>query len=309
MPIVDLDAALPHEPLLDIEVMMSEFRAALCEVEPSALREVCLEIPTITWDDIGGLAAVKDEFREMWEWPRSHAELYRQARLRPPKGVLLEGPPGTGKTLLAKAVAHESGANFIAVKGPELLSKYVGESEKGVRDVFRKARQASPCIIFFDEIDALAPRRGAPGDHHVAERVVAQLLSEMDGVEDLEDVLVLAATNRADMLDPGLLRPGRFDRVIAVGLPGERDRAAILRVHARGRPIAPDVDIDAIARRASGLSGAQLEHVMHDAAMRAMREIVNAGHYETATLRIERRHVDAALDEYQNCREPPRPTE
>ena len=166
-----------------------------------------IEMPDVGWDDIGGLARIKEEFREMWEWPLTHAELYRQARLRPPKGVLFAGPPGTGKTLIAKAIARESAANFISVRGPELLSKYVGDSEKGVREVFRKARQASPCIIFFDEIDAIAPRRGSGADHHVTERVVAQLLTEMDGVEDLEGVLVLAATNRADMLDPALPAP------------------------------------------------------------------------------------------------------
>ena len=257
------------------------------------------------WDDIGGLARLKEEFREMWEWPLTHAELYRQARLRPPKGVLFAGPPGTGKTLIAKAIARESAANFISVRGPELLSKYVGDSEKGVREVFRKARQASPCIIFFDEIDAIAPRRGHGADNHVTERVVAQLLTEMDGVEDLEGVLVLAATNRADILDPALLRPGRFDRIVEVGLPEKAERAAILRVHARGRPFSPEVDFDDLAERTAGFSGAELERVVREAAMQAMRELLIArdNGADTAELCIERRHVDAArAAEHQNCR-------
>jgi transitional endoplasmic reticulum ATPase len=278
---------------------------ALCDVEPSALREVFVEIPDVGWDDVGGLARVKDEFREMWEWPLAHADLYRQARLRPPKGVLFEGPPGTGKTLLARAIARESGANFISVKGAELLSKYVGDSEKGIREVFRKARQASPCIIFFDEIDALAPRRGASsGDGHVGERVVAQLLTEMDGIEDLEGVLVLAATNRADMLDDALLRPGRFDRVLSIGLPGEADRAAILRVHGRGRPLSPDVDFAALARRTPGFSGADLERVMRDAAMGAMRDVLTRGVDDRSAtpLRIEPRHIEVALSEHRTCK-------
>ena len=303
LPLVDLESALPQEQLLDIDVRLDDFMSAQREVEPSALREVFLEIPDVAWDDVGGLARVKDEFREMWDWPRAHPDLYRLARLRPPKGVLFAGPPGTGKTLLAKAIAHESGANFISVKGPELLSKYVGESEKGIRDVFRKARQAAPCIIFFDEIDALAPRRGSGGDHHVAERVVAQLLSEMDGIEDLEGVLILAATNRADMIDPALLRPGRFDRVIDVGLPGDADRAAILRVHAKSRPLAADVDFDALALMTEGFSGADLERLMHESAMSAVRELLVSGaEIATSTLRIERRHLDRALDARQSAR-------
>jgi transitional endoplasmic reticulum ATPase len=304
LPVVGLDEGLPHEQLLDIEVAMADFMSALCDVEPSALREVFVEIPDVRWDDVGGLARVKDEFREMWEWPLAHADLYREARLRPPKGVLFEGPPGTGKTLLAKAIARESGANFISVKGPELLSKYVGDSEKGIRDVFRKARQASPCIVFFDEVDALAPRRGAAsGDGRVSERIVAQLLSEMDGIEDLEGVLVLAATNRADMLDPALLRPGRFDRTITIGLPDAADRAAILRVHARGRPFAPGLDVDALVDRTRGWSGADLEGLMREAAMCAMREHLDRGDHKSATpLRIEARHVDAALREHRTCK-------
>ena len=275
LPGLDLErASVAHERLLEIDVTMDDFSAALREVEPSALREVFIELPDVGGDDVGGLEDVKRELREIVEWPVQHADLFRRARLQPPKGVLLHGPPGTGKTLLVKAAARQSGANFISVKGPELLSKYVGESEKGIREVFRKARQAAPCIIFFDEIDAIAPRRGSNGDGHVAERVVAQLLSEMDGVEDLAGVLVLAATNRADMLDPALLRPGRFDRLVAVGAPDENARAAILRVHARGRPLGADVDLTDLAHRTDGFTGADLDQLMRDAAMAALRDVV-----------------------------------
>jgi transitional endoplasmic reticulum ATPase len=242
---------------------------------------------------------VKQELREIVEWPAQYPELFRRARLRPPRGVLLQGAPGTGKTLLAKAVAKQSGSNFISVKGPELISKYVGESEKGVRDVFRKARQASPCVVFFDEIDAIAPRRGAGRDGQVTERVVAQLLSEMDGIEDLGGVLVLAATNRADVLDPALLRPGRFDRLIDVGHPDESDRLAILQVHRRGRPFSPDVDLSEIARHTDGFSGADLENLLREAALNAIRELLAQTDGTNATLLIEPRHV---LEAYESAR-------
>ena len=288
---LDEGASVPHEQLLAIDVTMDDFMTALLEVEPSALREVLVEVPDVAWEDIGGLERVKQELREIVEWPLAHAELFRRARLRPPKGVLLEGPPGTGKTLLVKAVARQAGANFISVKGPELLSKYVGESEKGVREVFRKARQASPCIIFFDEIDALAPRRGSSGDGHVAERVVAQLLSEMDGVEDLRGVLVLAATNRMDAIDAALLRPGRFDRVIEMGPPDETDRLAILQVHGRGRPLAPDVDFVDLARRTDGFSGADLEKLLREAAMSALRDFLARGQHAGAAFEVHAAHV------------------
>lgn len=292
LPGLDLEAAsVSQEQLLAIEVAMDDFMAALGEVEPSALREVFVEVPDVHWDDIGGLERVKRELREIVEWPVQYPELFRRAGVRPPKGVLLQGPPGTGKTLLVKAVARQSGANFISVKGPELLSKYVGESEKGVRDVFRKARQASPCIVFFDEIDAIAPRRGTSGDGHVAERVVAQLLSEMDGVEDLRGVLVLAATNRVDVLDPALLRPGRFDRIVEIGPPDQADRHAILQVHGRGRPLAADVDLLEVARRTEGFTGAQLEKLLREAAMMALREFLPRQAEEDAVLEVEARHV------------------
>lgn len=316
MPIVELDARDPHETLVDIEVEMADFTSALREVEPSALREVFTEIPEVTWDDVGGLEAVKRELQEIWEWPVKHAELFRHAGLKPPKGVLLGGPPGTGKTMLAKAVARESGANFISVKGPELLSKYVGESEKGIREIFRKARQASPCVVFFDEIDSIAPRRGGSGDHHVTERVVAQLLAELDGMEDLVGVLVLAATNRADMLDPALVRPGRFDRIIEIGRPGEADRVDILRVHTRGRPFARGIDFAALARQTDGFSGAELQQLLQQAAAHALRECISRGataereqQNSSPSLTIDEQHISHALtmiraarSEHRNCK-------
>jgi transitional endoplasmic reticulum ATPase len=305
LPAMDLDlASVSQEQLLGIEVSMADFETALCEVEPSALREVLVEVPDVHWDDIGGLDKVKQELREIVEWPLQHGELFRRAGLRPPRGVLLQGPPGTGKTLLVKAVARQSGANFISVKGPELLSKYVGDSEKGIREVFRKARQASPCIVFFDEIDALAPRRGSSGDAHVAERVVAQLLAEMDGVEDLRGVLVLAATNRVDAVDPALLRPGRFDRVVAIDPPGEADRLAILRVYARRHPLANDVNLSEYARLTAGFTGAELENLLREAATAAVREHVARDVPDVSALHVEARHVAHAYANVQQraCR-------
>ena len=260
---------------MQLHISMDDFSSALRDVQPSGLREVLVEVPDVFWDDIGGLEKVKSELREIVEWPVRHQALYELAQLRPPKGILLSGPPGTGKTLLAKAVAKELGINFIAVKGPELLSKYVGESEKGLREIFCKARQAAPCVIFFDEIDALVPRRStSSNDGHVGERIVAQMLSEMDGIEALEGVLVLAATNRHDMIDPALLRPGRFDRVIELGRPDESDRLSILEVHNRCRPLGPDVDLRELARETDGFTGADLEKLSQEAAMAAVRDFL-----------------------------------
>src|SRR5881628_2839530 len=211
--------------------MNADFLDALKEVEPSAMREVLVEVPDIKWDDIGGLEDVKEELREAIEWPLKYQELFTQMDAKPPKGLLLYGPPGTGKTLLARAVANESEANFISIKGPELLSKWVGESEKGVREVFRKARQAAPCIIFFDEIDAIAPTRGAGlGNSHVTERVISQLLTELDGLEILTNVIVIGATNRPDIVDAALLRPGRFDRILYVPPPDRDSRIQIIKI-------------------------------------------------------------------------------
>jgi transitional endoplasmic reticulum ATPase len=287
-------SAIPPEDLLHLDVKMSDFLSALRDIEPSALREVAIEVPDVDWNDIGGLESVKRDLRESIEWPIHHRALLRDARLRPPKGILLHGPPGTGKTLLAKAAAKQCGANFISVKGPELLSKFVGDSERGIREIFRKARQAAPCVVFFDEIDALVPRRAAGGDGHVSSRVVAQMLAEMDGVEDLHGVVVLGATNRADMLDPALLRPGRFDHVLEIGYPDEADRLAILRVHSRGRPLPGTVDLNDLARRTAGFSGAQLDRVIRDATWFALREMIANG--MNAPFEIRALHIEAALD-------------
>ncbi|MEK7404226.1 MAG: CDC48 family AAA ATPase [Acidobacteriota bacterium] len=279
IPKVDYDlASIPYELLQELEVTMDDFLAALKEVEPSAIREIFVEVPAVSWDDVGGLDEIKQRLRETVEWSVQHGPLFELARLKPPKGILLHGAPGTGKTLLAKAVAKEAGLNFISVKGPELLSKYVGESERGVREVFKKARQASPCIVFFDEIDALAPRRGAGGgDSHVAERVVSQLLTEMDGIEDLKGILVLAATNRIDIIDPALLRAGRFDLLLELPMPDEESRLRILRVHTRGKPLAAGVNLEELARGTEGFTGADLEGICREAGLSAIRQFLAAG--------------------------------
>ena len=264
---------LPPELLEKLIITQTDFLEALKVVRPSALREVLIEIPSITYNDIGGLQEVKQELIEAVEWPLKHKEAFTRLGVKPPKGVLLYGPPGTGKTLLAKAVAHESEANFILVKGPELLSKWVGESEKAVRKIFEKARQTSPTIIFFDEIDSIAPRRNEGGsDSGVTERVVNQLLTEMDGLQELNDVVIIAATNRPDILDTALMRPGRFDRIILVPVPEKKSRRAIFEVHAKGMPLAKDVSMDDIVDKTEGYVGADIEAVCREAAILALRE-------------------------------------
>lgn len=275
----DIDFALtqiPYEQLEALEVHMEDFLSALREVEPSAIREVFVEVPDVRWEDIGGLEAVKQRLTEAVEWPLKFPELFDQAGIRPSKGILLSGPPGTGKTMLAKAIANVSEVNFISVKGPSLLSKYVGESEKAVREVFKKARQSAPCIVFFDEIDALAPARSGGGgsDGHVSERVLGQFLAEMDGVEELKGVLILGATNRQDRLDPALLRHGRFDERVEIGLPDRESRHRIFEVHLKGKPFQSDPNIVLLAERSEGLSGADIAGICHDAAVRAVRRAV-----------------------------------
>ena len=244
-------------------------------MEPSAIREVFTEIPDVKWDDVGGLEDVKRMLMEVIEWPFKYPELFRQARTSTPKGVLLTGPPGTGKTLLAKAVASQSGVNFISVKGPALLSKWVGESEKDIREVFKKAKQASPCIIFFDEIDALIPIRGTGGDSHVTERVISQFLTELDGIEELKGVTVLAATNRPEIIDPAILRAGRFDIQIELPMPSEMARREIFDIHTRDKPLADDVDIDRLTAPTEGLAGSDIEAICRKASMLAIREFVS----------------------------------
>jgi transitional endoplasmic reticulum ATPase len=279
MPDIDFSlTTIPYEQLAKLEVHMDDFLGALREVEPSAIREVFVEVPDVYWRDVGGLKWVKDRLKEAVEWPLQYAHLFKEAGIKPPKGILLSGPPGCGKTLLAKAIANESRVNFISVKGPALLSKYVGESERGVREIFRKARQAAPCIIFLDEIDALLPMRGVgSGDSHVSERVLSQFLAELDGIEELKGVLVLGATNRLDILDPAVLRPGRFDEIVEIPPAQEEDRREIFKVHLRGKPLAPGIDAAALAARTEGFSGAEIASVCNQAALSAVRRALSKG--------------------------------
>ena len=277
LPEIQNDEEIPKEVMEKIVVTGDDFKSAQKEIQPSALREVLVQIPDIKWDDVGGLEDVKQELKEAVEWPLKHPETFQRLGIRPPKGTLLYGIPGTGKTLLAKAVASESEANFISVKGPELLSKWVGESEKGVREVFRKAKQAAPTVIFFDEIDAIASARsGNDTDSGVTKRVVNQLLTEMDGLEELEDVAIIAATNRPDILDAGLMRPGRFDRHIQVKEPDEEARLAIFKVHTKDMPLAKDVDLNKLAKNTDGYVGADIEAVCREAAMLTLRDNLEA---------------------------------
>ncbi len=280
---------IPQEVLDKLEVNAEDFLGALREVQPSAIREVFVEIPNVRWEEIGGLANEKQELIEVVEWPLKKPEAFRRIGITPPKGVLIFGPPGCGKTLLARAVATESEANFISVKGPELLSKWVGESEKAIREVFRKARTAAPAIIFFDEIDALAPTRGmAAGDSHVTERVISQLLTEMDGLETTKDILVLAATNRPDLIDPALLRTGRFDRFVYIGAPDEKSREEIFRIYMANMPLDSDVDVQKLVQATPYFVGGDIEALCREAGMRALRENMQAE-------KVSWRHFEDAL--------------
>jgi transitional endoplasmic reticulum ATPase len=266
---------IPVEVLNKIKITDEDFQNGLKDVQPSALREVQIQRPNVNWGDIGGLPEVKEELAEAVEWPLKHADLFNQADVKPPKGLLLYGRPGTGKTMIAKAVATTSEANFISVKGPELISKWVGESEKGVREIFRKARQAAPCIIFFDELDAVAPRRGrSEGDAHVTERVISQMLTEMDGLEDLKGVVVIGATNRPDIIDEALLRPGRFDRILEVPLPDREARKEILMIHTKRKPLDHTVNIDRLVELTEGYTGADIAAITNAAAMSAIKEYI-----------------------------------
>ncbi|AFM27551.1 CDC48 family AAA ATPase [Desulfomonile tiedjei] len=278
MPDIDFAmAGIPYEQLKKLEVHMHDFLTALKDVEPSAVREVFVEVPDVRWEDVGGHAGLKTRLIESVEWPLQYPHIFERAGTKPPRGILLGGPPGCGKTLLAKAIANESKVNFISVKGPALLSKYVGESEQAVREVFRKAKQASPCIVFFDEIDALVPvRSSGSSDSHVGERVLSQFLAEFDGIEELNGVLVLGATNRLDMLDPAVLRPGRFDEIVEIPIPEEADREEIFRVHLRSKPVEKGVDPAKLAKETEGFSGAEIAAVCNKAALAAVRRCVNA---------------------------------
>ena len=277
LPNIDLASeSIPSDTLRKIIVTMNDFMDVTKEMEPSAMREVFVEVPDISWDDIGGLESIKQEMQEAVEWPLKYQGIFTFADAMPPKGILLYGPPGTGKTLMAKAAANESEANFISIKGPELLSKWVGESEKGVREIFRKARQAAPCIIFFDEIDAIAPKRGGDfGDSHVTERVISQLLTELDGLEVLTNVVVIGATNRPDIIDAALLRPGRFDRLLYVPPPDRDSRIQVMNIHLKKKPLADDVNIEKLADQAEGYTGADIASLSSAAVMLALREHVS----------------------------------
>ena len=289
---VDLSKAeeIPVEILRSLKVTMSDFLEAMKFVRPTLMREVFVEVPEVRWSDIGGLEEVKQELREAVEWPLRYPEVFEKMGVRPPRGVLLYGPPGTGKTLLAKAVATESGANFIAVRGPEVLSKWVGESERAVRKIFERARQVAPAVIFFDEIDSIATARGYRFDSSgVTDRIVNQMLTEMDGIQPLKNVVVIAATNRAELVDPALLRPGRFDRIIYVPPPDLNARKEIFKVHLRKVPLAPDVNVDELASVTEGYTGADIEAVVREAAMLKLREKLEPGP-------VEMKHLLKALE-------------
>lgn len=277
LPRINIEEEIPAEIMETLIVTREDFHDAFRNIEPSALREVFIEVPEVRWDDIGGLEIAKQELIEAVEWPLKYPEAFEAINTRPPKGILLFGPPGTGKTMIAKAVATESEANFISIKGPELLSKYVGESERIVRETFRKARQAAPAIIFFDEIDSIVPMRGMSFDAGVTERVVSQILTELDGLEELKDVVVVAATNRPDMVDPALLRPGRLDRLIYIRQPDLREREMIFALHLKGKPLDDDVKIKKLAEITTGYAGAEIEGICREAGMLALRDIIDHG--------------------------------
>ncbi|HHQ44892.1 MAG TPA: AAA family ATPase [Candidatus Altiarchaeales archaeon] len=277
LPKIDLNTdEIPQEVLANMQITKEDFDEALKMVEPSALREVLIQVPDTKWTDIGGLEEVKRDLMEAIEWPLKNPQAFKEMGIKAPKAVLMYGPPGCGKTLLAKAVANESDANFIAVKGPELLSKWVGESEKGVREIFKKARQTAPTIIFFDEIDAIAPARGMHSGSHVTETVVNQILTEMDGIEALQNVMILGATNRPDMVDRSLLRPGRFDKTVVVPRPDKNARLEIFKIHAKDMPLAKDVNLEELSTKTSGYTGADIEAVCREAALGVLRKDMKA---------------------------------
>jgi transitional endoplasmic reticulum ATPase len=303
LPEINLSSeSIPLDILRKIVVRMQDFMDVIKEMEPSAMREVFVEVPDIKWEDIGGLSSIKQELQEAVEWPLKYNQIFTYSDATPPKGILLYGPPGTGKTLMAKAAANESEANFISIKGPELLSKWVGESEKGVREIFRKARQAAPCIIFFDEMDAITPARGGSfGDSHVTERVISQFLTELDGLEILTNVVVIGATNRPDIIDPALLRPGRFDRILYVPPPDRDSRLQIIKIHTKKKHLAEDVNIEELADDTDGYTGADIASLSSAAVMLALREHIskykdpNEAEKHKEELKIQMKHFEAAI--------------
>tara|TARA_Y100000310_G_scaffold89559_2_gene86651 strand:- start:3253 stop:5547 length:2295 start_codon:yes stop_codon:yes gene_type:complete len=296
---------IPKEILDKLIVRQKDFLDALKVVRPSAMREVLVETPNISWENVGGLGKIKEELKEAVEWPIKYPDSFERMGIRPSRGILLYGPPGTGKTLLAKAVAKESEANFIQVKGPSLLSMWVGKSEEGVRKIFERARQVAPCVVFFDEIDSLASRRGNDSGAKVTERVLNQLLAEMDGLDDLKDVLVIAATNRPDLLDPAVLRPGRFDKILLVNTPAEEGRKNILEIHTQAMPIKDKSKLlKDFAKKTEGYSGADLEAFVREAAMLALREDVTSEevtkkHFDEAFRKIKPSVTKSTVDTYQ----------
>ncbi len=297
MPSIDFQqAVIPDEALLALEVTMDDFLNALREIEPSAIREVFTEIPEISFADIGGLDDVKRILIETVRNPLYHPEVYARAATKPAKGILLTGEPGTGKTLMAKAIAREAEVNFIAISGPELLSRYVGESERGVREVFKKARQAAPCILFFDEIESLIPTRGKTGGDQVTERVVTQFLTEMDGIEELKGVMVLASTNRPDLIDSAMLRPGRFDFVLEIPRPDARAREEIFRVHTRKKPLGADVSLAELAQETAGLAGAEIASICQKASLLAIREFLDREEQDLEQLVIDKKYFMEAMN-------------
>lgn len=298
LPEIDYDEEkISSEILEKIKITSDDFRDALKEVSPSALREVQVQIPDVSWDDVGGLDELKEELKEAVEWPIKYKDAYDYVDVESPKGILLHGPPGTGKTLIAKALAKMTKSNFINIKGPELLSKWVGESEKGVREIFRKARQAAPCIIFLDEVDALVPRRGSGGsDSHVTENVVSQILTEIDGLEELNNVLIIGATNRLDIVDEALLRPGRFDRIIKVPNPDEKGRQHIFEIHTKKKPLDSDVKILEIVKITDDFSGAEIAAVANRAAITALKRYVSGKSKNVKEIKIRQQDLIDAVD-------------
>src|SRR5512136_933963 len=289
LPEIDLEKPIPVELLEKMEVTMDDFKNAHRGIEPSAMREFLIEIPKVSWNDIGGLEDIKQQLREAVEWPLTKPEVFKRMGITPPRGILLYGPPGTGKTLLAKAVASESKANFISIKGPEVMSKWVGESEKAVRELFKKARQVAPTIVFLDELDSIAPMRGIDTGSHVTDSVVNQLLTSIDGLESMEGVVVIGATNRPDIIDPSLLRPGRFDRLVLIPSPDKEARLEIFKIHTKNMPLGKDVDIKHLADITENYSGADIESLCREAAMLAIRENENAA-------KVKKIHFDRAIE-------------
>ncbi len=307
LPKIDLDSEMIDPELLEqMKITKADFEEALKEVMPSGIREVFVEIPNVSWEQIGGLEELKQKLIEAVDWPLSHPKIFERMGIKPPRGVLLYGPPGCGKTLLARAVAHESKANFISIKGPELLSKYVGESEKAIREIFRKAKMAAPCIIFFDEFDSIAPSRGRhTTDSGVSEKVLSQFLTELDGLEVKKDIVVIAATNRPDILDPALIRPGRIDRMLLVPPPDEIGRLEILKLFTKDMPLANNIDLDALNKTLNGFSGADVETLCREAGMIALRENIRARkitkeHFKQASELINPSILPEVIKSYEN---------